>query len=328
MRRFRLLSTLALAFVGASAAFAQISGGFPGGGFPAGGGFPGGLAQQPGVIPGGRGFLLPSGGKQQIALLCTDLFAATPNHQTRMVAVDDRAIVRLADGTSGPLRDAMEHGWLVVRGRGPQDPPRIDGRAYFDVFVENRLPVPVQVEIPAGTVLSPAGQPTPKLPERVPALLAAATRRIEGDTPSYAVWAAREFTRADVEQTMMRRVSDREASLVQQWLTDAGFPHRFDRDGDSYAKLYETASAALGQATEFRGTALLATGGRARVEGRRTPDGKAVVTVVPARGDVVLRYRATVTGSKPGKLGLALRHLKTDRPIEANRGRLWVTLAE
>jgi hypothetical protein len=181
------------------------------------------------------------------------------------------------------------------------------------------------VDLPAGLLLVPAGQPAPTLPAGIDRMLAAAaaTRRREGDAAAYAVWAARGFTRADVEQTTMRRVTDGEARQVQQWLTAAAIPHPFDRDADAYDRLYERAAADLTAAEGISGTASLATGSVARVAGRRASDGRAVVTLTSSRGDV-WRYAARVDGTRNGKLGLALHHLKTGRPIEANGGHVWV----
>jgi hypothetical protein len=46
------------------------------------------------------------------------------------------------------------------------------------------------------------------------------------------------------------------------------------------------------------------------------------------RNGVSWQYAARVDGTRQGKIGFALQHLKTGRPLEANGGRVWVTLAE
>jgi hypothetical protein len=318
---------------------AQRPGGFPGlapGGFPGGapGGFPGftpggggQLVQQPGLLPGGGGAFLPPGQSIRLALFCADLFAATPDHRTRLVVPTGGGQVRRADGSVVSLHEALEEDQILIRGRGPGDPPRMDGRAWYDAYVTNTSREPLTVELPAGLVLVPAGQPAPKLPAGIDRMLAAAaaTRRREGDAPAYAVWAARGFTRADVEQTTMRRVTDGEASQVQHWLDAASLAHRFDREADAYDRLYASAAAGLSDTTGLSGTASLSSGATVRVAGRRAADGRSVVTLTAPRGGV-FRYAARVDGSRGGKLGLALHHLKTGRPIEANGGHIWIAL--
>lgn len=321
---FTLVSLATVLILGARAASGQFAPPrlAPGG---ARGGFQ--LAQQPGIFPGGGGAFLMPGQSIRLALFCVDLFAATPDHRTRMVAPQNQGQVRLASGPAVTLHDALENDWLLIRGRGPGDPPRMDGRAWFDAYLTNTSGQPLKVEWPAGLLLVPAGQPAPKLPAGIDRMLAAAaaTRRIEADAPAYAVWAARGFTRADIEQTTMRRVTDGQARQVQRWLDEASLPHRFDRDADEYDRLYQQAAAKLTDARPLRGTASLAAGGAVAVSGRHAPDGRAVVTLTSPRGGV-WRYAARVEGESRGKLELTLHHLKTGLPLEANGGRIRVAV--
>jgi hypothetical protein len=280
-------------------------------------------------VPGRGGAFLAPGQSIRLALLCADLFAATPDHHTRLVTANDQGkVLRASGGTAVPLREALENDWLQIRGRGPGDPPRMDGRAWFDAYLTNSTSEPIRVEWPAGLLLVPSGQRAPKLPAGIDRMLAAAaeTRRVQGDAPAYAVWAARGFTRADVEQTTLRRVSEGEARQVQQWLDAASLPERFDRQAEEYDRLYDQASSKLVNAAPLTGTASLATGGTVRVAGMRGGD-HAVVTLTSPRGGT-WRYAARLLGAnRAGKLGLDLQHLKTGRPIEANGGRIWVALA-
>jgi hypothetical protein len=295
-----------------------------------GGGGPAGLTQQPGIVPGlGGGLGLAPGQTVRIALLCTDLFANTPDYHTRFTVHGDGGQVRLASGRTLALRDALEDDLMLIRGRGPADPPRQDGRAYIDAYVTNASAEPMRVELPGGLLLVPAGQRAPQLPATVGGMLAAAAGAggLSGDAAAYAVWAATGSTRADVEQTLMRRVTDAEARQVQQLLDTVAMPRRFDRESESYDTLYRQASAELGRAAAFRGTASLSTGGRVEVEGLRADDGRALVTLRSPRTGAAWRYTARVEGQRTGKIGLALRHLKTGLPLEANGGHLWVTLA-
>jgi hypothetical protein len=295
-----------------------------------GGGGPSGLTQQPGLFPGaGGGIGLAPGQTSRLALLCADLFANTPDYHTRFVVTGDAGQVRLASGRTVTLRDALEDDLLLIRGRGPSDPPRQDGRAWIDAYVTNTSGEPIQVELPGGLLLVPAGQRAPQLPAGIgPMLAAAATARgLQSETPAYAVWAAGGSTRADVEQTLMRRVTDGEVRQVQQLLDAAALPQRFDRDSESYDALYRQATAALPAADAFQGTASLASGARVQVEGLRAADGRAVVTLRSPRTGTSWRYAARVDGQRQGKIGLALHHLKSGRLLEANGGRVWVTLA-
>jgi hypothetical protein len=316
----------AIAVLGSHVARAQFA---PSGLGPGGGG-PSNLTQQPGIVPGlGGGRGLAPGQTVRIALFCTDLFANTPDYRTRFTASGDGGQIRLASGRTLALRDALEDDLLLIRGRGPSDPPRQDGRVYIDAYVTNTSAEPMHVELPGGLLLVPAGQPAPQIPTGVGGMLAtaAAAQSLPGDAAAYAVWAATGSTRADVEQTLMRRVTDAEARQVQQLLDTAAMPRRFDRDPESYDALYRQASADLGRATPLQGTASLSTGGHVQVEGLRAADGRALVTLRSSRTGATWRYTARVEGQRTGKIGLGLRHLKTGLPLEANGGHLWVTLA-
>lgn len=305
--------------------FAQFPGapGLPGG--PLGGGIR--QNQQPGILPGRGGAILAPGQSARLALLCTDLFAATPGSRTRMAPHDDRGRVFLADGAAEiSLRDAIEREWLEIRGRQMGDPPRLAGRAGYDVFVSNRSQEPLRLDLPEGLLLVPAGQAPPRLPAAIDAVLAsaAATRQPEGDASAYAVWGARGFTRADVEQTTMRLVTSGEVRQVQRWLDAAALLTRFDRDEEEYERLYTSATDRLSGGVPITGIASLATGGTAHVSGVRHADGRAVVTLSLPRGGV-FRYAARVDGARRGTLGFSLLHLKTGEPLEANGGHIWVT---
>lgn len=324
-RRIGFITLVAIAVLGSHVARAQFA---PSGAGPGGGG-PANLTQQPGIVPGlGGGLGLAPGQTVRIALFCSDLFANTPDYRSRFTASGDGGQVRLASGRTIALRDALEDDLLLIRGRGPSDPPRQDGRVYIDAYVTNTSAEPMHVELPGGLLLVPVGQRAPKLPAGVGTVLAAsaATRGLPCDSAAYAVWASTGSTRADVEQTLMRRVTDAEARQVQQLLDTAAMPQRFDREAESYDALYRQASADLGGATPLRGTASLSTGGRVQVEGLRAADGRALVTLRSPRSGATWRYTGRVEGQRPGRIGLALHHLKTGLPLEANGGHLWVTL--
>jgi hypothetical protein len=115
----------AIAVLGSHVARAQFA---PSGLGPGGSG-PSNLTQQPGIVPGlGGGRGLAPGQTVRIALFCTDLFANTPDYRTRFTASGDGGQVRLASGRTIALRDVLEDDMLLIRGRGPSDSPRQDGR--------------------------------------------------------------------------------------------------------------------------------------------------------------------------------------------------------
>lgn len=285
-------------------------------------------AQQPGVVPYPLAFRLAPGQTRRVALFCTDLFARTPNDQTRLVADGDGGLARRADGSALKLRDAQAESSLEIRGRGPADSPRPQDQASYDAFVTNRSDQILSVDLPAGLVLVPAGQPTPRLPDGFARILAAAAASPGSNSESLAcaVWAARGFTRADVEQTLLRRVNDTEALLVQRWLDFAHLSRSFDGGVESYDQLYRERARGLGRALPFRGTAALATGDRVQVEGLAARDGHALVSLQSNRSRGRWQYVARIAAQQPGKIALALQHPRTGLPMEANGGRVWVTL--
>jgi hypothetical protein len=284
--------------------------------------------QQPGVVPYPLAFRLAPGETRRVALFCTDLFARTPNDQTRLDTAGDGGLARRADGSALKLRDALADHSLQIRGRGPADPPRPHDQASYDAFVTNRSDQILSVDLPAGLVVVPAGQRTPRLPDGFARILAAAASSpgANVETLACAVWAARGFTRADVEQTLLRRVTDAEALLVQRWLDFAFLPRSFDCGAESYDQLYRQLVRRLGRALPFRGTAALATGDRVQVEGLAVRDGRALVSIQSTQSSGRWQYRARIAAQQPGKIALTLRQLRTGLPLEANGGRIWVTL--
>jgi hypothetical protein len=217
---------------------------------------------------------------------------------------------------------------LLIRGRGSQDPPRSEDQSCYDVFVTNQSDQILSVELPAGMLLVPAGQTAPRLPATFARVLAAAASSpgADGQTLSYAIWAARGFTRADVEQTLMRRVTDAEALLVQRWLDYVFLPVGFDRGSEIYAQLARESVRRLARVVPFRGTAELASGDQVQVECLTSRGGRAVVTLQSSQGGGCWRYAARITAQRPGQVALALRHLHTQLPLDPNSARLWVTL--
>jgi hypothetical protein len=285
------------------------------------------LARQPGVVPYPLAFRLVPGETRRVALFCTDLFAHTPDDRTRLVTTGDEGLARRADGGAMKLREALEQNMLQIRGRGSADPPRPADEAYYDAFVTNQSDQILSVELSGGTLLTPVGQPTPRLPAGFRRILAAAASSpgASRDMLAYAVWAARGFSRADIEETMLRRIMDQEALLVQRWLDYAFVPRRFDRGSEGYDRVHRRLAQTLGRALPFNGTAELATGDRVQVEGLVARDGHALVTLHLAQNGGRWQYRARIAGQQSGKIALALRHLRTGQPIEAQDGRVWVT---
>jgi hypothetical protein len=124
----------------------------------------------------------------------------------------------------------------------------------------------------------------------------------------------------------LRRVTDAEALLVQRWLDVAFLPRSFDRGAESYDPLYRERVRRLGRALPFRGTAELATGDRVQVEGLAVRDGRALGSLQSSQSGGRWQYTARIAVQQPGKIALALRQLRTGLPLEANGGRIWVTL--
>jgi hypothetical protein len=321
MRR-RFLYLLALAAAAASAARAQFGVPSPGGA---------GLAQfQPGIAPRSSNFDLEPGQSVRLAMYCADLFASTPTDRVPFTAPGSDAGVMLASSQELTLGDAITGGLVQVRGRGPADPPRREGGQWFDVALTNAAPQPLQVSMPSGTLLVPAGQSVPDVRPSVRRLFAAARARgwLGSTTLAHAVWATRGFTREDVEQTTMTRLSDAEAANVKTLLAASDLGYEFDRGRGDYARLYNQKRAELGEkAALATGTAVLPSGKNAPAELLVDAAGHALVTLASAKGGEPFHYAGRVTSRRSDRLLIQLIHLKTGRPLEATRGPVLIKLA-
>lgn len=296
-------------------------GGFPGGGpggFPGGGpgGFPGGGSGrfQGGGFPGGGTFSMNGGGQTRLAAFCTDLFGDPPTDAT-LYASATGGSVTFADGSRFTLGDALRRGLAGLTGKSPSfEALRTGGSLLLDLRLVNRTPVPMRVEIPAGTVVTPAGQAGQALPAGAGPVLEAAARRrwTHTNTVQLAMWALGGRTAEDVEQTHMAPVPEKELEKVQALLGEGGQTLRFDRDRGTYARRFSAELAGLKDASPVTGTAPLVTGS-ARISGAATSEGKGLVKVEPKTGGEYF-YRADVSRSR-GKLIVRLRHLVTGRPL-------------
>jgi hypothetical protein len=327
--RARFLLILAVVAAAVPAARAQL--GFPGptgaGSDPAGGSLVQ-LAQfQPGIGPRASSFDLRSGQSYQMALNCVDLFADTPTDRVAFAAPPSDATVTLVSGMELALSDAIIAGLIQVRGRGPRDAgPRPTGPS-FDVMLTNTSEEPLHVAVPAGTLLVPAGQPVPEIGPGVRRLLGAAQTRglLGSEMLAEAVWATRGFTREDVEQTSMVRLSDSAAQRVQDLLAAANLGYEFGEGSGEYARLYEQRRSDLGSAPQtVRGAAALPDGRHGDAEVSADASGRAVVKLVMTPGASPLYYGGQVTVRRSDRLGVELLHLKTGRPLEATRGPILV----
>lgn len=327
MRAHRL-PLLILALAALPAAYGQIGPPGDGAGFSGGGAVQ--LAQfQPGIAPRASSFDLAPGQAYQIALNCIDLFADTPTAQVAFQAPGSEATVLMASGQELSLGDALARGLLQVRGRGPRDPgPREEG-PWYDVVVANLSPLPARVQLPAGTVFVPDGQPVPDVQPGVRRLLAAAQARglVGSATLAEAVWATRGFTREDVAHVAASPLSDAEAGRVQALLTAANLGYVFDPHSVDYARLYQQRRAALGTATPAAGAVRLPDGRKFQAELTADASGHAVVSLTSSNAGRPLYYAGQILARHSDRWTVRLLQLKTGRPLEAVPGPITVTLA-
>lgn len=321
--RARSLVLLTMILVVVSAARAQFGG--PGGSSGTQ------LAQfQPGFSPQGSNLDLAPGQTVRLALYCADLFADTPTDRVSFAAPTSDGTVMLASGQETSLADALAAGLLHARGRGAGDPLRRGGGPSFDLFLTNTTDQPLRVAMAPGTLFVPAGQPAPEALPGVRRLFAAAraSGRLGADTLAHAVWATRGFTREDVEETMMARLSGTAAREVQQLLAAADLGYDFDPGRGEYAKLFQEKQAELGTDTpSVVGSAVLPSGKNAQAEVVADAAGRAVVALSATTGSPPLYYAGQVMARRPDRLVLKLLHLKTGRPLEVARSPILVKLA-
>jgi hypothetical protein len=187
------------------------------------------------------------------------------------------------------------------------------------------------VELPAGILFVPRGQQVPEITPGIGRLFAAARARglLGSDTLADAVWATRGFTRADVEQTGLGRITDGAARDAQALLLAANLGYEFERGGDSYARLYQQRSEALArEGTTVHGTAILPNGHSAELTVLSDSTRRALVRIASTKGGAPLFYAGHVLSRQPDRMEIELLHLKTGRPLQAAPGPLTVRLAQ
>src|SRR5262249_11385265 len=139
-----------------------------------------------------RSSVLAAGASLTIAANCTDLFLGPPDQTTRFSAAAGAGQAQLADGSVLDLREALDAGQLVLRGRAPGE--RAPWNPYLlQLYLSNPGPDPVRVSLRAGTLLSPVGRSLGEVPEGMPRLLSVkgAAGQVGSRPLACAVWAAR-----------------------------------------------------------------------------------------------------------------------------------------
>lgn len=280
-----------------------------------------GSGNQGGSIPGGTNFSLRPSETVTVAAACTDLMAPPPDETTRF-AGGEGAQVQLANGSFASLPEALERGVLALRGKSDSfNPLNRSGSLLLDLQLTNLASVPVKVIIPAGTQVIPAGQKPQPLPEGSERLYETAGKKrlTYTNTMQYAVWAARGNTREEVEQANLRLLPAREVEKVQDLLDASGLARDFDRDGGRYERKYREALARLPESAEnVAATAILPTGYRARLEGKRDGN-RGWLQLSPKEGGRFF-YAAEFEDRKDGKTLVHLKHLVSGNPMRIGRG--------
>ena len=278
---------------------------------------------QGGSIPGGTSFSLSPSETVTVAAACTDLFALPPDEKTRFTG-GEGAQVQLADGRLASLPEALELGVLALRGKADTfNPLGRGGSMLLDLQFTNLSPMAVKVSIPAGTQVIPAGQKPQPLPQGSDRMfeLAARKRLTRSNTIQYAVWAARGNTREEVEQANLRLLPEKEVEKVQGLLDSSGLDREFNREGGKYEAKYREALARLPETAEaVKTTAILPTGYRARLEGKR--DGNHGWLQVSPKEGGTFYYAAEFEDRKDGKTLVHLKHLVSGNPMRIGRGYL------
>jgi hypothetical protein len=291
------------------------------------GGIGGGFGRQGGFGMSSLQGTMPPGGTVQIAAYCTDLFLGTPDETTRFAAASDAGEVQLASGDVLGLREALEGGFLVLRGR---DPMRESGllSCALKLVLTNASPQPVRIAIRSGSLFTPVGQSVGPVPEGMDRLLKVkgAARAAGTATMACAVWAARGSTREDVEETLMTSLTSKDAEQVQQLLDLAQIKQSFDRERGAYEKLYRQTLDKMRDVQEMRGQIAFKVGSVVPIEALKAADGQGVVTLHPKGASYPLRYAATYRSAGPRRLVATLKQPKTGRPLEAFGGELHITL--
>jgi len=266
--------------------------------------------------------VLGAGQAVELKAACTDLFSDPPTAATQFTG-GSGSQVELADGRVMGLDQAMQAGVLSLTGTPTTfNPLRRGGSLLLQLSLRNLSGVPVAVRVRPGTQVTPEGQGAQPLPAGGERVFSLAQERglADSNTLQHAVWAARGNSAEDVEQTQMTRLDEKEVARVQQLLEDAGIRQQFERPRGEYARRYEDALDALGSAARsVRGTAYLGDGSKAEIEGARAADGEGVVTVRPLKRGGEFRYRAQFADRKDGRISVKLFHLKTGRPLVAQR---------
>lgn len=272
-------------------------------------------------FPGGTTFSLRPSETVTVAAACTDLMALPPDEKTRFTG-GEGAQVKLADGRLASLPEALELGVLALRGKNDSfNPLSRSGSLLLDLQFTNLTTVAMKVNIPAGTQVIPAGQKPQPLPEGSERLFDAAARKRMAytNTMQYAVWAARGNTREEVEQANLRLLPAKEVEKVQGLLDASGLERDFDRDGGRYEKRFRGALARLPESAEAVATsAILPTGYRAKIEGKRDGD-RGWLQLSPKEGGTFY-YAAEFEDRKDGKTLVQLKHLVSGNPMRIGRG--------
>lgn len=261
-------------------------------------------------------FILPPGQTRQVAAYCGNLLADTPSHRDRYTPDAGAGKVLFADGRQMALREAVQAGLLQMRGRGPLDPRRPAGVLWVDFYLVNRSAVPMRVAMPAGAVFRPEGDKR-DVPQVRPLAAALNDAGAGGsDIACYATWVATGSTRADLEHTLVRLLSDDEVQQVNEALDASGAGAKVKEGRDEYTDLYDKALKELGAEVTLRKKDLRLSGGAAAtLTVTRGPEKRGVAQLRTRAGDV-LSYGAEVTDAQNGEWRVTLIHLKTGKPVQ------------
>ncbi|MDH7570404.1 MAG: hypothetical protein QHJ73_12560 [Armatimonadota bacterium] len=247
-----------------------------------------------------------------MAAYCGALLDDPPTYRDLYLPAPGSGRVRDVEGFQYDLREAVESGMVLVRGRGPADRPRLDRGYWIDLYLVNLTPRPLEVAAAAGAVFQPLAR-TGRLPASYRFVSRLQDPRLTGsDVACFAAWAATGSTRADIEHTLARLVTDEEAALCGTLL---GTPLK-EGTGE-YQSLFRRATEALGAdpAQRFRAVRF-PSGLNATLVVRRGAHGRAVAEAQTAAGRS-LYYGATVAETSGGRWQVQLTHLKTGKPLAA-----------
>lgn len=276
------------------------------------------LAQGPqtgiGAMPMQFG-LLP-GQAQMVVAYCGSLLGDAPTFRDRYLPAEGGGSVALEGGPSLDLREAVETGMLLVRGPSPLEVGRRGPGLWVDLYAVNTSPMPLWVEIRPGAVFRPVGSAPAKVPrlQKLASILGEAG--LAGtDLACLATWVATGSTRADLEHTLVRLLTEAEIEGVRRALSEAKLPQTVPDGSEEYATRYAEALAGLGKETARREAAVrFPSGLEATLVIIRSSSGQAVAQARTAAGRT-LSYGATVQGDPAGAWTVQLLNLKTGRPV-------------